>query len=287
MATLIIETWEELTPAQKVYFEILQRQIDELNSKSGCVDLFELKFNPNHDRLGRFATGSVGPVNLLYRDLIAESLQREGLELDVKKLGQAQVAMDNLAASYPKTSESVAYMFYGKDDIADTSEHGMAGKNVLGFYVRDGNDHSDGKSVIMLDQRLIATDASLDARTHIFPPPFNSKVLRRAQTSGWHPLTKDPVSQVVNHEFGHHVAYVAQRASIKGATSEPWTNIRWASRGTRPGALSGYAKKDWQEAWAEGFSYVHEVGVDKMKKTKFTENVAKAIDSFDRVIEER
>lgn len=249
------------------------------------LDLFEveLKYNPNHDRLGRFATSN-GVANLLYEDQIKEALERDGFELDEEKLAEAKAAMENLNESYPKTAESVAFMFYGKEVVTES--------DVLGFYLRDGNDLSKMRPIVMLDQRLIATDVSImKKQADIATASFNSYALKRAQTTGFHPNTKSPVSQIVNHEFAHHMEYVAykemQRRSRGKRGASPWSAMLSASSNGNPGAFAGYAKKNAGEAWAEGFSYVHEKGTYGFINDPFVKSISSALALFDKVIEKR
>ena len=244
------------------------------------LDLFgvELKYNPNHDRLGRFSSGSGVPGNFVGLEDLDSMLSGIGLEADQEKLGRVLDSVHDLNEFYPKTAGSVVFTFRGPGDRVLTDDHHVS----LAHYSRSG---LDGKPTIFIDGRLVSKDEGL-LKGDLEVRAFTSAHLSKAQEVGFHPKTKDPVTQIVNHEFAHHMAETARQESISGK-AEAWTNIRWASYNTQPGRISTYAKTGWDEAWAEGFSYVHELGPKKMKQTAFTKNIWRAIESYDRTIEGR
>lgn len=69
---------------------------------------------------------------------------------------------------------------------------------------------------------------------------------------GFHPPTNDVVKSILDHEFAHHIAFTSDGTSYEQARVE----VRWASHGTRTGSFSLYAKANWNEAFAEAFSYI-------------------------------
>ncbi len=243
-------------------------------------DDFELsldaKFNPHHDRLGRFATGTGAGTGASEHSMPDDITDLRGMEkwmkrrhpdtwisvqkgdMDAESVKPALEELDRQMNAYPEVAARIKYIggFYEAPESA-LKDLGMQSSEMGDGVLMTVMNNPIGKQPdfgIFLNEVWFSHPAELQ------------KGLRDNVTLKWHPEGCDNIESLATHEFGHAINFYMLtegqgRAFMPvvgydgfGKVGETTTAWMKAHR-NEAAAVSGYATEEGpEEAWAEGYA---------------------------------